>query len=544
LTLEIQDDGQGFEAGAVAGGMGLENIRQRARALGGTLAIESAPGKGATLCVTVPLTEPLFFQEGMMPNHTLNKIFLAGLGGGLALIGALFYPLYVLGPSRYVEGWPVGSEPLGLALEIVAALLVVVTGFLAARWAKAGARQVGTFFGALAGGAAGAVFCLGIGGAAAGLMGSADLLRRGLVAAGRDADGTLLAIRSTASIVGWSYGTFWITLLTGMGLGAIGGLLSPPKAEMPEPSDWRHAATIILSTSTLASTFTLFTAIPVFSILESSIYDLFSKDAPLLVGVSLWPISTAAIFCLASLAAMYHLLRGAVETEDPARLYSVQAQAAFLGAISFSIPAYILVVGSAIIRRITSALGGTIVILVAGSLLLGSLYLVTFVQVRRQRRALGLVRPQPIRTAAAAGILLSLGAVVWAITLPQFFGSLVALIVVVADVALLILLRRQPGSALNTLARGRLTMVQQINASMGAVFGMLVPPMTVINTLISIKVVSDFDALRHTSVELVRNLYLNQSRVCLAMFVIAAAGMGYGLLTSAIGGIIARRRPI
>ncbi len=545
LTLEIQDDGQGFEVDAVAGGMGLENIRQRVQALGGKLTIKSAPGKGATLYITVPLTEPLFFQEETMKNHTLNKVFLAGLGGGLALIGALFYPLYVLAPGRYVAGWPVGSEPLGLALEIAAALLVVATGFLAARWAKAGARQVGTLFGALAGGAAGAVLCLGVGGAAAGLMGSAGLMGRGLVAAGGNTDWAILVVQSATGIVGWSHGMFWAALLAGMGLGAIGGLLSPPEAETPEPSDLRHAATIILSTSALASAFTLFIAIPVFPFLESFIYD-FVEDVPLLAGVSLWPISTAAIFCLASLAAVYHLLRGEVScaTKEPAQLYVVQARAAFFGLISFSIPAYILVVGPAVIRRITLALGGVIVIVVAGSLLLGSLYLVTFVKVRRQRHALGLVRPQPIRIIAAAGILLSLGASLWAITLTPFFGSLVTLIIVTADVALLMILRRQPDSALATLARGRLTMVQQINASMGSVFGMLVPSMAIINTLVNIKAVSDSHKLNHTLIELVRNLYLSQARVCLGMFVIAAAGLGYGLLTSAIGGIIARRQTI
>jgi signal transduction histidine kinase/ribosomal protein L37E len=544
LTLEIQDDGQGFEVDAVAGGMGLENIRQRVRALGGKLAIESAPGKGTTLCVTVPLTEPIFFQEETMPNHTLNKIFLAGLGGGLALIGALFYPLYVLVPSRYIEGWPVGSEMLGLTLESVAALLAVATGFLATRWAKAGTRQVGTLFGALAGGAAGAVLCLGIGGAAAGLTGSADLLGRGLVVAGSDVDATLLAIRSAAGIVGWSHGTFWATLLAGTGLGALGGLLSPPEAETPAPTDWRHAATIILSTGALASTFTLLIATPLFPLLESFIHDSFVEGVPSLAGVSLWPISTAAIFCLASLVAMYRLLRGEVETEDPTRLYVLQAQAAFFGLIAFSVPAYILIVGSSVIRLITLALGGVIAIVVSGSLLLGSLYLVTFVKVRRRRQALGLVRPQPMRTAAAVGALLSLGAILWAITLSPFFSLLVGLIVVVADVALLMILRRQPSSDTAVLARGRLTMVQQINASMGSVFAMLVPPMAIINTLISIKSLSDFDALHHTVAEFVRNLYLNQARVCLAMFVVAAVGLGYGLLTSAIGGIIAKQRPI
>jgi len=92
LTLEIQDDGQGFEVGEDESGMGLENIRQRVLALGGKLAIDSAPGKGTTLRVRIPLVEPAASGEEAMQrqNHTLNKIFLVGLGGGLALIAALF----------------------------------------------------------------------------------------------------------------------------------------------------------------------------------------------------------------------------------------------------------------------------------------------------------------------------------------------------------------------------------------------------------------------------------------------------------------------
>lgn len=57
LVLEIADDGQGFdpEAGSNRGGMGLTTMRERARQMGGTLTIESAPGQGTTVRVSVPL---------------------------------------------------------------------------------------------------------------------------------------------------------------------------------------------------------------------------------------------------------------------------------------------------------------------------------------------------------------------------------------------------------------------------------------------------------------------------------------------------------
>jgi DNA-binding NarL/FixJ family response regulator/signal transduction histidine kinase/PAS domain-containing protein len=45
IWAEVEDDGWGFEAGTVPG-FGLKSMRERARALGGSLQVESGPGKG------------------------------------------------------------------------------------------------------------------------------------------------------------------------------------------------------------------------------------------------------------------------------------------------------------------------------------------------------------------------------------------------------------------------------------------------------------------------------------------------------------------
>lgn len=65
LRLVIQDNGVGFSPGAPAaeygtgpsGGMGLRNMRDRARLLGGELTIESQPGQGTTVILDVPWEE-------------------------------------------------------------------------------------------------------------------------------------------------------------------------------------------------------------------------------------------------------------------------------------------------------------------------------------------------------------------------------------------------------------------------------------------------------------------------------------------------------
>jgi signal transduction histidine kinase len=55
VTLTITDDGCGFDSGPQHGGMGLQSMRERAEALGGHFVVESEPGKGTRLSVTLPL---------------------------------------------------------------------------------------------------------------------------------------------------------------------------------------------------------------------------------------------------------------------------------------------------------------------------------------------------------------------------------------------------------------------------------------------------------------------------------------------------------
>jgi signal transduction histidine kinase len=58
LVLTVRDDGVGFDPGATAHRsrrLGLTSMEERATALGGTLTIDSAPGKGTTIKLEVPL---------------------------------------------------------------------------------------------------------------------------------------------------------------------------------------------------------------------------------------------------------------------------------------------------------------------------------------------------------------------------------------------------------------------------------------------------------------------------------------------------------
>ncbi|CAG0998623.1 partial Sensor-type histidine kinase PrrB, partial [Anaerolineae bacterium] len=57
FELEIRDNGRGFNLQKTASqpGLGLRNIQQRARLHGGTVRIESEPGKGTLIVLSLPI---------------------------------------------------------------------------------------------------------------------------------------------------------------------------------------------------------------------------------------------------------------------------------------------------------------------------------------------------------------------------------------------------------------------------------------------------------------------------------------------------------
>jgi ligand-binding sensor domain-containing protein/signal transduction histidine kinase len=55
IALRVHDNGRGFDTTQAASGHGLQSLRRRAADLGGHLAVESEPGKGTTVVITVML---------------------------------------------------------------------------------------------------------------------------------------------------------------------------------------------------------------------------------------------------------------------------------------------------------------------------------------------------------------------------------------------------------------------------------------------------------------------------------------------------------
>jgi len=55
LVFEVTDDGAGFEPDDQARGSGFVNMGDRLGTLGGSLRVESAPGRGTTITGSVPV---------------------------------------------------------------------------------------------------------------------------------------------------------------------------------------------------------------------------------------------------------------------------------------------------------------------------------------------------------------------------------------------------------------------------------------------------------------------------------------------------------
>jgi signal transduction histidine kinase len=54
VILSVRDNGKGFDASARTTGMGINNIISRAKAFGGIVEVETAPGNGCVMTVTIP----------------------------------------------------------------------------------------------------------------------------------------------------------------------------------------------------------------------------------------------------------------------------------------------------------------------------------------------------------------------------------------------------------------------------------------------------------------------------------------------------------
>ncbi len=422
LRLVIEDDGQGFEAKAQSNGMGLANIRERVGALGGQLDVRSTAGQGTALGLDIPLTTlPVtsgfeFFQ----PDHRLNKIFAVGIAAGLALMALLVYPLHIALPGWFTADFAPSNPAWTLALEVLAALLLVGTGFVATRGAQVASRALGMGAGALAGLTAALVMFFAIGGSAAGVVGHAELLRHGLRAASV-AEVNLLPYHVLRDTLLWTQGAFWLTALAGAGLGALGGAFAPLRADSSSDKSWlRLSGVLMLVPLAFVSALAAFVAVAVFTGLESELTQslLFDglaaeHDARLMLALAAPVFSPLLLFAFASLG-LHQLYRAELQlpltTElNRARVMSALDESVSHAALAATLPLLLFWLMWATLQGFVS---GVLVGLVSGSVLCyivaGLLFALNW-RGRQRARAAGMNVPAWGWLTGALGIVVVLG---------------------------------------------------------------------------------------------------------------------------------------
>ncbi len=100
IVVEMKDDGQGFDLAQGTehrqAGMGLSNIRERAEALKGNFMLQSAPGEGTSIHITIPLTRTQLLAEEQSRDADIMRQAYWARRGWMVATGFTLLPLGML----------------------------------------------------------------------------------------------------------------------------------------------------------------------------------------------------------------------------------------------------------------------------------------------------------------------------------------------------------------------------------------------------------------------------------------------------------------
>ncbi|MBW6472368.1 MAG: sensor histidine kinase [Anaerolineaceae bacterium] len=248
LVLKIEDNGQGLSPSGDTSGQGMRGILQRAEALGGQAQFSSKLGQGVSIQVELPLLTVELDKDLDLPvDKRLNRLAWISLLGGV-LSAAAFVPIVLAQTGIYLGMAVLNGIWLWLALVIG---LLVATGWLAGRFVPAGNRSAQILQSALAG-IGGSIIAYGaLLAASPAIQGMDALLNYGLKPAS-ETQTSVLIIDAALGIFAWTHAAFWILILIGAGLGAIGGLLaayqSDTKTSISEMA-WKPITAVLIAGS-------------------------------------------------------------------------------------------------------------------------------------------------------------------------------------------------------------------------------------------------------------------------------------------------------
>ncbi len=103
LVLRIHDDGHGFDKEAPQSGMGLANMRARAKEIDAVFLLESKAGEGSTVTLRLPLIDPLAERQRRYAIRWLVPFFLTGIATFLIVLPWHEWQLNLL--PLVVFGW-------------------------------------------------------------------------------------------------------------------------------------------------------------------------------------------------------------------------------------------------------------------------------------------------------------------------------------------------------------------------------------------------------------------------------------------------------
>ncbi len=257
---------------------------------------------------------------------------LTGIVAGVAAVAAFYYPVYVMLPGLYVHDWPSGSLLVGSVFQLIGLLMIVAGGMLAAWWGRGHPQSRRITLGMLAGMVAGFLVFTALGAGAAGVVGLREILLHGPGPTENEQAMMRLTAGAVVDTVWLTYLMFWVTLLGGGLLGALGGLVIPQPATaaaMSSPrgvDDWSMLEGAIFIRALLFTGLTLIVAVAIFPNAETAVNDALGPTGSTpnfpVEGVEILPIATAlALFVAAQaglLASLRHISR--VTGDDPAKL--------------------------------------------------------------------------------------------------------------------------------------------------------------------------------------------------------------------------------